>query len=184
MKTERFMEQKAKDMTIKELAMAIEIKYGSNKDIVSQQETIIPFKVGDIAKQINCDEDESPIVKITEIKGDNIWHIHKGDKCCYVSGYIIDGKPTFIHTAEKFEEKTLSDKAEYHGIIIRYFQGDVKNEHHVKKVNQFIKRDRLALKSTMKKFTKEENLRYGRDMGYISQEEYAEMKKDVNARSL
>ena len=59
-----------------------------------------------------------------------------------------------------------------------------KYEHHVKKVNQFIKRDRLALKSTMKKFTKEENLRYGRDMGYISQEEYAEMKKDVNARSL
>ncbi len=69
----------------------------SNLKIVKEDE----FKVGDILEQIeDVNLDESPIVKVTEVIGNMITHIHKGESC-----EVIVHKSSFKRTDKKFEEE-------------------------------------------------------------------------------
>ncbi len=55
-----------------------------------------------------------------------------------------------------------------------------KFEGYVSHCKSWIKKDKLALKATLKKLTKEENIEYGYHCGFIEKPDYMLMKLEAN----
>ena len=51
-----------------------------------------------------------------------------------------------------------------------------KYEHYISKVSEWLKKDKKELNKLLKTITNEENMQYGLQEGFISEEDYKEMK--------